>query len=64
MQILEHRLPHAELKLAEQNHSSEGYRPVCKSDSIRFNEAADALGQDGIEAIMSSLAAIQAKGGR
>ena len=61
MQILEQRLSHSKTEPSERTYPSEEQRPICKSDSIRFNEAADALGQDGIDAIMNSLAAIQAK---
>jgi hypothetical protein len=61
MQILEQRLSHTIPEPVEQTHSSKGQKTICKSDSIRFSEVSDELGQDGIEAIMSSLAAIQAK---
>jgi hypothetical protein len=61
MQILAQRLSQTKPEQAEQTHLPEEKMPIRKSDSIRFSEVSDALGQDGIEAIMSSLAAIQTK---
>ncbi len=61
MQILEQRLSYTVSEPDEPAHSPKGRKMICKSDSIRFSEVSDALGQDGIEAIMSSLTAIRTK---
>ena len=61
VQILKQRLTHTKPEQAEQKHLSEERSMIRKSNSIRFSELSDTLGQDGFEAIMNSLAAIQAK---
>lgn len=63
LQILEQQISHSEPKSAERTHPSEEQQTKRTSDGIRFNNASDALGPDGIDAIMNSLAAIQIKGG-
>lgn len=61
LQVLERRLSHQESDMGEQTPPSREQQPIYKSNSIRFSEATDALGQEGIDAIMNSLAAIQTK---
>ncbi|MDD4510307.1 MAG: hypothetical protein PHY23_05340 [Oscillospiraceae bacterium] len=60
MQILEQHKSVQQEKMMEPDISQDLPRKMRKSDSIRFNEVSDVLGEDGIDSIMNSLAAIQA----